>query len=332
MKNERIIKWNPFLRLTIILAIFLLLLSVICGQVIAQSKPQTFPTRTITIIVPFNVGGATDTYVRTLAKAMEGIIDTTIDIVNILGGRSIPAFNYVQSQPADGHTILAIGSGDLINTVLGRYDYRKITPLASCQWDQGVFWVPVDSPFKDLKEVLEDAKANPGKQKWTGGLTFDEILVALFTSKAGVDIKYDPYKSCTEANVALAGGFYTMGYEEIGPMLGLYEAGKIRPVVVLTEERLPKYPDIPTVLEYGIDVTLGRWRGLGVKIGTSAEIVTYLENVIEQALESKEYKGLAARTVTDQRPGFMPSTAIKKQMDEEFLLYKRIMEELGLVK
>lgn len=152
---------------------------------------------------------------------MKDIVDVDINVIN--GGQNVPAFNALQKEPADGHTILAIGDGDLINTVMGRYDYRKITPICVAQRDQSVFWVPKDSPFKDLNGVIEHAHANPGKQKWTGGLQFEEILVAIFTDTAGIDIVYSPYADSTKANAALAGGFYDVGHEELGIMLSLYK-------------------------------------------------------------------------------------------------------------
>lgn len=292
---------------------------------------EKFPDKDITIIVPYNVGGATDIYVRTVAKAMDEMLDVDVLITNITGGQSVPAFNALQKEPADGYTMLAIGDGDLINTVMGRYDYKKITPICVAQRDQCVFWVAKDSPFKDLNDVIQDAKENPGRQKWTGGLQFEEIAVAIFTNTIGIDVLYAPYADSTQANAALAGGFYDAGHEELGPMLGLYTADKVRPIAVLSEERLPSYPEIPTALEYGFDLTLGRWRGLGVKYGTPNEIVRELENIVEEALETEAYKELTKRTVTDQRPGFTPSEGTQEMMDELFESYKEVMTELGMV-
>lgn len=103
-------------------------------------------------------------------------------------------------------------------------------------------------------------------------------------------------------------------------------------MVVLAEERLPSYPEIPTSLEYGINITPGRWRGLGVKAGTPKDIVKELERIIKKALDSEECKALTKRTVTDQRPGFTPSDETKEKMDRDFETYKKVMKELKMVK
>lgn len=188
-----------------------------------------------------------------------------------------------------------------------------------------------DSTFKDLNDVIKNAKENPGKQKWTGGLQFEEIAVAIFTDTIGIDIVYSPYADSTKANAALAGGFYNVGHEDLGPMLSLYKVDKVRPIVVLAEERLPSYLKIPTSVEYGIDVTLGRQRGLGVKSGTPKDIIGELEKIIKKALDSEEYKALTKKTVTDQRPGFTPSEETKEMMDKSYEQYKQVMKDLVMV-
>ena len=311
---------------------FIFLLAIFIMPVMSDTAEGKYPDRGITIICPYGVGGPTDSYVRVVAKELETIIGQNVKVLNIVGGQSVPAFNKFQGEPADGYTIMAISAGEIINTILGRYDYRKITPVAICQRDQGLFWVPQKSKFTSFKDVIEDAKTNPNKQKWTGGVQFTEVLVSLVCQKAGIDIEYAPYKSSNEAMSALAGGFYDVGYKEISGVIGLWRAKKIRPVVVLTEKRLQKFPEIPTAREFGVDMTLGRWRGLGVKKGTSPEIVDYIVSSVEKALQSKAYKDYAEKTYTNLRPGFAPSVEAKKIMDEEHEVYKKIMTKLGMVK
>jgi putative tricarboxylic transport membrane protein len=305
---------------------------IICVGLMPGSTPAAYPERDITIVCPFGVGGPTDSYIRVVAIELEKIVGQKVKVLNIVGGQSVPAFKKVQGEPADGYTIMAISDSDIINSILGRYDIREMAPIAMVQKDQGLFWVPQNSRFAGLKEVLADAKANPGKQKWVGAIQFEEVVVALFMSRAGVKAQYTPYKDSNEAVAALAGGFFDVGYKEISGVYGLWEAKKIRPIVVLTEKRLEKYPDIPTARELSVDVTLGRWRGVGVKKGTSPEILSFLEGAFTKAVQSKIYQEFAEKTFTNLRPGFKLSEETKKAVDEDFILYGEIMKSIGMVK
>lgn len=308
------------------------LLTSVVGQVTAETKPAGFPNRPLTIIVPYSVGGPTDIYVRTVAQGLSKIIGVDVKVVNITGGQGVPAFTALINEPADGHSLLAIGDGDIINTVRGLYDIREVIPVARCQQDQSVIWVPTNSKFKDFKDVIEHAKANPGVQRWCGGVDYDEVVVPWLASAAGIKIKYVPYKSGADAFAALAGGFFDVGHDEISAQASLFAAGKIRPILVLTAERLPRYPDIPTAREYGIDLVSGRWRGLGVKKGTPEDVLDYLTEAIKQALETEEYKKLARTTVTDQVPGFVPWREMLEIVKRDLEAYSKLMKELGLVK
>jgi len=301
------------------------------GSMIGSAQ-GAYPERDITIVCPFGVGGPTDSYIRVVAMELEKIIGQKVKVLNIVGGQSVPAFKKVQGEPGDGYTIMAISDSDIINTVFGRYDIREMTPIARIQRDQGLFWVPQNSRFAGLKEVLEDAKANPDKQKWVGAVQFEEAIAALFMNRAGIKAPYTPYKHSDEAMAALAGGFFDVGYKEISGVYGLWEAKKIRPIVVLTEKRLEKYPDIPTAREFGIDVTLGRWRGVGVRKGTPPEIVSFLEGAFTKAIQSKRYQEYAEKTFTNLRPGFMPSKEAISAMEEDFVLFGDIMKSIGMVK
>ncbi len=306
--------------------------AIVCVGLVSGPTLAAYPERDITIVCPFGVGGPTDSYIRVVGMELEKILKQKVKVLNIVGGQSVPAFKKVLSEPADGYTIMAMADSDIINSVFGRYDVRDLTPVAIIQRDQGLFWVPEKGRLLGMKEILADAKASPGKQKWVGAIQFEEVIVALFMNKAGIKAQYTPYKDSNEAMAALAGGFFDVGYKEMSGVYGLWEAKKIRPVVVLTEKRLEKYPDIPTARELGIDVTLGRWRGVGVRKETPAEIVVLLEQAFTKAVQTKAYQEYADKTFTNLRPGFKPSQEAKKAMEEDFVLFGNIMKSIGMEK
>lgn len=294
------------------------------------AKPKDYPSRTVQIVIPWATGGGTDIYVRTLQKPVEKALGVQVNVINMPGAEGVTAFNKVNSDPADGYTIFAIGPEEIMNHVMKRYNFNDLVPVLRAQQDQSVLWVPENSPYKGIKEILEDAKANPGKQKWAGARGFDDVAMGLFIKKAGVKVDYVPYDKANEANAGVAGGHFVLGHEEIGSMLPLWEGKKVRPVVVFSEKRLPKYQDIPTSKEMGAEVTLGRWRGMAVKKGTPQPIVEYLDKVFRDAMDTPEYKQLAEKTVTDQRPGYVSASEFAKALQEELVVYEQVLKELGL--
>lgn len=296
------------------------------------AKPKDYPTRTVQIVIPWATGGGTDIYVRTLQKPLEKALGVQVNIINMPGAEGVAAFNKVNSDPADGYTIFAIGPEEIMNHVMKRYNFNDLVPVLRAQQDQSVLWVAENSPYKGIKEILEDAKANPGKQKWDGARGYDDVAMGLFIKKSGVKVDYVPYDKANEADAAVAGGHFVLGHEEIGSMLPLWESKKVRPIVVFSDKRLPKYQDIPTTKDLGVDVTLGRWRGMAVKKGTPQPIIDYLDKLFHDAMDTPEYKQLAEKTVTDQRPGYLNASDFAKSLQEEMTIYEQILKELGLAK
>jgi putative tricarboxylic transport membrane protein len=293
-----------------------------------------YPDREITIIVPYDVGGSTDTYIRILAKDLEEIVGQKIKILNISGGEGVPAFRRLMQEPADGYTILGVGTQDILNTLYGRTDFNDLTPLIVANWDQSLLWSHMgEGAFETFQDLIENAKDTTIRQKWNGGYVYDELVQAAVVKAMGIKINYVPYTHAPVANAALAGGFFDVGIDELEGMLGLWDAGTVKPLVVISDEPLSTYPEIPTIESFGYEspVWPRRWRGLAVKGGTPKEIVDYLCTVIKKSAESQEYKKFLEMTNTGERPGVFTAEEAKKHMDAEITVYGELMKELGMI-
>jgi tripartite-type tricarboxylate transporter receptor subunit TctC len=305
------------------------------GLVFSQApKPKDYPTRAIEVVVQYGAGGGSDIFVRSLMMPARSQLKVPINVTNLTGGAGVKASTYVLSQPADGYTIYNFSPEQLINTVFGRENYKEFVPLCNVQQDQSVFYVRAESPFKTIQDVIKYAKENPGKLQFTGttAASPDEVIIMLFAKKAGIKVKYIPFDAAPETHAAVLGGHIDVLHEEPGVIMSLIEAKKLRPLIVFTEKRLDKFPDVPTARELGYDITMGRWRGLCVKKGTPQEIVNYLSDVLKKCSQDPSYKAIEKANLLDLRPGWKGPEEYGKFWDEEYVNYRAIFDELGYLK
>lgn len=335
-KEGRIMKPYRSILLVVVLAGFVGACILGAPAVSAQEKPKDYPSKPVELVVAHGAGGGTDVFTRAIGIPMRRSLGVPLVINNMPGAAGCIGTKYVGEQAADGYTILANSADIVITDAFNRCQTTRndLTPIARVQHDQSLLWVKSDSPFKTIQDVVNDAKANPGKQKW--GITtpagYDECLVGSFQKAAGIKVVNVPFTSASQTLAALLGGHVEIMHEEAGPVISLYEAGQIRPLVIMTEERIAILKDTPTARELGWDVTIGIWRGLFVKKGTPPEIVKYLEAVVQKAMKNDVYKAVEKQMLLDLRPGYLPGAEFAKFMDEEYELYKGILKELGHIK
>jgi tripartite-type tricarboxylate transporter receptor subunit TctC len=297
-------------------------------------KPKDYPTRTIEVVVQYGAGGGTDIFSRSLMIPARKFLKVPINVTNITGGAGVKASTYVLSQPADGYTIYNFSPEQLINTIFGRENYKEFAPLCNVQQDESMFYVRAESQFKTIQDVIKYAKENPGKLQFTGttAASPDEVIIMLFAKKAGIKVKYIPFDAAPETHAAVLGGHIDILHEEPGVIMSLIEAKKLRPLIIFTEKRLEKFPDVPTGKELGYDITMGRWRGLCVKKGTPQEIINYLADVLKKSANDPTYKAIEKASLLDLRPGWKGPEEFGKFWDEEYVRYKDIFDELGYLK
>ncbi len=302
------------------------------SQTFSADKPQGYPSRNIEVINPWKAGGSTDLYVRTLANPLEKLIGRKVVIINEEGGEGVRAFREVESRPADGYTLFAIGPEEVINSVYGRVDYKHLSPVVRVQMDQSMFWVKEDSRFRTFKDLVDFAKANPNKLMVGGGYGIDQVVTSLLSDAAGMKVRFVPFGVGKEATAALLGGHVDVLHEEPGGIISQIQAKMARPLIVLSEKRISEFSDTPTGKELGYDITLGRWRGIAARKGTPTVIIKYLAETILEATKSPEYQKLAEKTLMNLRPGYLAPEEFGKFLDTEFTVYSKEMRKIGLVK
>ncbi|MCC7326570.1 MAG: tripartite tricarboxylate transporter substrate binding protein [Burkholderiales bacterium] len=304
------------------------------GVVLPISAEEAYPARTVEVINQFGPGGGTDNFIKAIGRPFYKITKRTLVGISVQGGGGVPAAQTFFSRPADGYTMMAIGPEEMINDALGRIDSSLFRPVARIQYDQGLFYALGKGKFKSIQDVITAAKANPEEIKIavTGAAGFDQVVVGLWNLASGGKITPVPFGSAAESIAAVLGGHVDLLYEEYGPARGMIESGDLRPLVIFTEKRLPVLPAVPTALELGYDVTLGRWRGFALKKADSEAHAKKLYDILAEASKAPEYKAVEEKSALQYRSVLFGPDEFATFLNEQRLLYKKMVKELGYTK
>lgn len=264
------------------------------GHLAAQSPwPAGRPIR---MIVPFSAGGATDIAARVVGQVISDSLKTAVVIENKPGAHGVVGISEVMRAPADGHTILMGSIGTMaINPSLHEkipYDPNKdFAPVALVTLTPIVVVVnPSVLPVKDMRELVRYLKANPGKVNFAsaGAGNSGHVVPEYFKSRTGTFMTHIPYKGESAAMADLVGGQVQIMFTTLLNATPHIKSGRIRMLAVTSRQRLPDYPDVPTVAESlnMSDFDVGAWQALYAPAGTPTEIVNRLAAEVDSALKN----------------------------------------------
>lgn len=277
----------------------------------AIEKPKNYPERSVEVVVGYGAGGGSDLFARAVVPEARKIMKVSLVVVNKPGAGGVVGLEYVQGQPADGYTIWAGSSTVAVTAGLqgtSKYQYTDFEPIIRAQLDTMTLMVAANSRFKNIQELIADAKARPGQQSWgiVGLATgYTAFIADNFIRAVGITPKLIPFDQAGRQHAALLGGHIDVMMEEPGPAISLMEAKKVRPVVVFAEKRIRPLPDVPTTFELGAKEILGIYRGVLAKKGTPPDIVRYLVEVFTAAVNSPAYKKYEHDDFLDLRKGYI---------------------------
>ncbi|MCE8007439.1 MAG: tripartite tricarboxylate transporter substrate binding protein [Aestuariivita sp.] len=292
---------------------------------------QDYPTRTIEVIHSYGPGGGTDRFIRAVGVPFEEISGQSMVPISIQGGGGMPAYANFQQRRVDGYTLMAISPDQIIAHVLGRIQMDSFQPLARVQYDQGMILVPESSPFQTIQDFMAHARENPGDL--TVGITnaagFDDTVMGLWNIETGAEVTTVPFGSSEMVSNTLGGQVDAM-HEEYGPARGLIESGDMRPLVVFSDERLPVLPDVPTAVELGYDVTLGRWRAFAMPADADPAHVETLYGLVSEAVATDAYQQIQEQAALQYRSVLLGPDEFQAFIESEIEVYTRVLDALGL--
>ncbi|MDQ3189140.1 MAG: tripartite tricarboxylate transporter substrate binding protein [Pseudomonadota bacterium] len=301
---------NILKRRTLLAALATTITSTLPGAVVAQAA--SYPNKPIRIIVPFAVGGIADTFGRTIGIKLTEAWGQPVVIDNRTGAGGNIGADLVAKAPPDGYTLVMGNNGThAVNVSLFKtipFDpIKDFVPVTHVLEAEGLLVVNPSIKANSVREVLEMARAQPGKLSYaSGGLgTTSHLAGELFKSTGKVDIVHVPYKGNSPAIADLLSGQTQMSFATMPTVLPHVKAGKLRALASIGLARTVALPDVPTVAESGLPgFEVSNWIGLFAPAGTPSEIVAKLNAEVQKIMQSPDVQ----KRLETEGARFIPTT------------------------
>lgn len=301
---------------------------------LAFAQGASYPSRPITIVVPFPAGGVTDQLARAVGQKMSENMKVPVVVDNKPGGGAQIAANVVKQAPADGYTIFIgdIGAFALNQSLYPKlsYDVQKdFTPLARLVLAPSLLVVGPASSISSFADLVATGKTRPisfaSQSTGSGGHLFAEMIQA----QAQVKISHIPYKGSAPALQDLVGGQVEAFYDPIITSGPFVRDGKLKALAIGAEQRSPQFPQVPTLRELGWpNTSLVAWFGMAVKAGTPQPVASKLGNEVVKAITSPE----VAKRFTDQGLEVAPlgPPEFKSFVNTEVARWGKVIKDAGI--
>jgi len=297
----------------------------------------SYPTRPVKIIVPYGAGGIADVTMRMVAEKLSKKLGQQFIIDNRPGAAGIIGIKGAVTSPPDGYTLAMIGGGLTAAKALFKslpYELESdLIPISTTAFYGLVVATKADSPLKSAKDVIEAAKASPGKLNF-GAInpgSNQHLSAELFKSLAGISVTAIPYKTTPELMTASIRGDIDILFEYQAALQGPLSDRKIVAIATTARERSPSLPDVPTVAESGLpDYEVTSWNALAAPAGTPAEIVAMLNRAVNEALNSPDIKAAMIKFGMDARGSSVED--LRERIKQEVVKWAKVIETAGIEK
>lgn len=317
------------------LTVWLIALAVCTGFLSQTAVAGDFPSRPITIVVPYSAGGGTDLQARSLSSVADQYFSQPVVVTTKPGGGGAVGAAYVAKSRPDGHTLLyAVPAVTVIKPYMTKtpYAFDDLEPIIRVNDAPRILAVGSQQPFKTLEEFIDFAKKNPGKIKYgsSGPGTTQHIAMEAFAYSAGIKLTHVPFKGSAKAISAILGG-HVVGFGAIpSETFQYFKSNDMRPLAVFSKERLPELPDVPTLMEKGIDFSDSSDRALFVPKCTPPEIKKALHDGFKKILEDKTFMAMFKKL--GEPVSYMDGEEYMKDLASQKEFYGTVLEKVGLRK
>jgi tripartite-type tricarboxylate transporter receptor subunit TctC len=308
---------------------------VLTGAVLAgPAQAQGYPTRNITLVLPFAAGSGTDTTTRLIAAEVSKALGQQLVVDNKPGANGMLAATAVARAQPDGYTLfVTTNTTHSANPSLMKqltYDpVKDFTPIARTGNLPFMLVINPDIPAKTVQELTAYGKANPGKLTYASGSSAAIVMGATYARRIGQDLLHVPYKSSPPALTDVIGGRVSMMFIDIPTGLPLVAAGKLRGLAVTTKERSSLLPDMPSMQEAGVpDFDITSWQGWFGPANMPKDIVTKLNAEVRKVIENPDIKKQLGERGMDAFSGTPEQLA--KFVDEQLVLWTRLIKDAGI--
>ncbi len=314
----------------------LLTLSLIVPAVAAAQEP--FPSRPITLVAPFPPGGVADLTARPVAAAVEKVLKNPVVVVNKTGAAGAVGMSYVANAKPDGYTfLLALSSISIIpeaDKLFDRtpaYTMDQLVPIALISADPTILVVPVDRPWKSVKEFVEGAKKRPGEISFSSSGVYGTLHMAteMLSHAAGITLKHVPYNGAGPALTAILGGHVDALASGPAVVLPHIKAGKLRALAGWGAKRVAALPDLPTFKELGYDIEFYIWAGVFAPRGTPDPVLQKTREAVRQAVQDPDFKAAMAKIETPI--AYLDAPEFQKFWDKDAKMLADAIKRVGKI-
>jgi tripartite-type tricarboxylate transporter receptor subunit TctC len=273
---------------------FGLLIGLFAGLVSAQ----TFPAKPVQLMVAYPAGGSTDIAARIVAAIAEKDLGQSMVVVNKGGAGGQVGWTEMSRAKPDGYYIGFINLPALNTVILdpdrkAAFNVDAFVPVINQVLDPGIIWVKGDSPYKNLKDLLDAAKKNPNKiSAATTGILSDDHLAILMMEEAapGALFRIVHFEGGAPVMTAVMGGHIECAFDNVGSVFRRIRTGELRALAVMDTQRSPFIPDVPTMRELGYPTVISSsTRGIAVPKGTPQPVIKRLEQSLQKAMDDPEH-------------------------------------------
>jgi tripartite-type tricarboxylate transporter receptor subunit TctC len=299
---------------------------------------EAYPSRAITMIVPFPPGGVADIVGRPLATMMEKTLKQPIVVVNRTGAGGALGIREAARAAPDGYTVLMGLSSisifpvaDRVNGKQPSYEMKDFAPIALVTADPTVLVVRADSPYKTVKDFVEAAKASPGKINYSSSGVYGTLHVAMeiFANAAGIKLFHVPYGGGGPAVTALLGGQVQALASGPAAAVGQIRGGKMRALASWSDKRLDMLPELPTFKELGYDAEFYIWSGVFAPAATPSPVLSTLRDAVRTAATSSEFRGAMEKVSTPV--SYLDAPEFAKYWERDARRLAAAVEKIGKV-
>jgi tripartite-type tricarboxylate transporter receptor subunit TctC len=300
----------------------------------AAAAQERFPSRPVDFICTWGTGGGADTMARQLGSLAQPRLGVALPVSNVPGASGNTGLAQVLTARPDGYTIGTYIQDTLMTIPMGlaRHKVDDLEWIVRTQVADSFLFVKADGPFRSIQQLLEHARANPGKLRVaaTGFGTVDDVSVR-YLEKKGFKMTTVPYPKPGERYAAALGGHAEVLYEQAGDVNQYLKAGQLTPLLIFAEKRHPAFPGVPTSKELGIELTLPQFRGVVTRKGVPADRIKVLADAFRAAMETPQWQRFSEEWYMSP-DSYQGPEEFGRWVASEVGLLEQLVREFGLKK
>jgi tripartite-type tricarboxylate transporter receptor subunit TctC len=275
------------------------LIAALCGcwLVSGDASAQKYPSRTISMVVPFPPGGLSDVPARILAPDMQALLGAPVVVENKPGGSGVVGASYVWRADPDGYTLLVNAISDVQNLHYLSVPYNAVTDVAQIGMVTDgpplVLLVNAETPYRSLADIIADSKAHPDKVSFasSGPATSPAIAINQLNALAGSKILEVPYRGTAPAGGAIIAGEVQGGFLYFGQAKQLHEGGRARAIAITSAQRFAGWPELPTMAELGFPpIVHTGFVGLSAPSKTPTDVIALLNKTLNTVIDTPAFR------------------------------------------